>query len=157
MEEADVVAAIEAMDGEATGMADDNYFFFYDPAGDDPKDRWFPFATLMTNDVNDQASDLTREGVYRLNIGVGPETYKGLFPADEPDADDPDYSALDVVMPHPVYAAQRWFCVVNPSESTFAQLRPLLDEAHDIARRRYDRRREAKAKGQEPEPERDAW
>ncbi len=75
----------------------------------------------------DQNSDLTRRGAYRLNIGVGPQTFKRLI--------DPtrtyDYTATDVVIPHPVYAKQRWIAIVNPTLATFDQtIKPLLDEAY---------------------------
>jgi hypothetical protein len=44
---------------------------------------------------------------------------------------DPDYAALDTVLPHPVYAKQRWICILNPSRSTFEDVvKPLIDEAH---------------------------
>ena len=39
-------------------------------------------------------------------------------------------------MPHPVYAAQSWVCVLNPSDATFESLRPLLAEAHQRAAER---------------------
>ena len=45
---------------------------------------------------------------------------------------DPNYTVLDTVLPHPVYAAQRWICIVNPSEATFrGVVVPLLTLAHD--------------------------
>src|SRR4051794_40367736 len=155
MEQADVVAAIEAMTGASTGMADGNYFFFYDPTGDDPKDRYFPFATLMTNDVNDEASNLSRPGAFRLNVGVGPDTYRALVP--DGSQMPSDFSVADRLMPHPVYAAQRWLCVVNPSAATFERLRPLLDEAHGIAKRRYERRRAAGGGGAADDTTDEQW
>ena len=49
-------------------------------------------------------------------------------------------SATDTVMPHPFYAPTRWVCVVNPAERTRAQLAALLEEAHALAKRRFDNR-----------------
>jgi len=44
---------------------------------------------------------------------------------------DPDYTALDRLMPHPVYALQHWVSVLNPSVGTFESVvKPLLEEAH---------------------------
>ena len=51
---------------------------------------------------------------------------------------DPDYTALDRVLPHPVYAAQHWLSILNPSHATFeSTVKPLLYEAHErLARSR---------------------
>lgn len=109
--------------GVTTAVAEDNLFFFYDPA------QMFPFATLMVNDVNDQFSDLSRPGVYRLNIGVDKETFGALV---GDGAGEYDYTAFDTIMPHPVYGRQRWVCIVNPSDAIFAeQIQPLLAAAYE--------------------------
>ena len=99
----------------------------------------FPFATIVTKDYGDfdNASNLNRDGVWRLNIGVGRKTFDSLFGGDAAH----DYTALDVLMPHPVYASNHWVSVLNPSDETFASLRPLLDEAYGIAAARVGRRK----------------
>lgn len=110
-------------DGVTTAVAEDNIFFFYDPT------QMFPFATLMVNDVNDQFSDLNRPGVYRLNIGVDKETFVALVGDGEGEY---DYTAFDTIMPHPVYGRQRWICIVNPSDATFAEkIQPLIAQAYE--------------------------
>ena len=40
-----------------------------------------PFATIVTKDYTgfDTASDLNRPGVFRLNVGVGRDTFRALF------------------------------------------------------------------------------
>ena len=47
-------------------------FFIYDPERNLEGSRRFPFATIVTKDYAefDNASDLDRPGVFRLNIGV---------------------------------------------------------------------------------------
>jgi hypothetical protein len=50
--------------------------------------------------------------------------------------DDYDFTALDVLMPHPVYGPNHFVCVLNPSDSTFDAVRPLLNEAYEIAAKR---------------------
>jgi predicted DNA-binding protein (MmcQ/YjbR family) len=50
-----------------------------------------------------------------------------------------DFTALDRLMPHPVYGRNHWVCVLNPSEATFETLKPLLEEAYDRAVERYTR------------------
>jgi hypothetical protein len=90
--------------------------------------HWPNFATIVTTDEHDDASNLSRPGVFRLNVGVCGETFERLV---DPSA-EPDYTALDTVLPHPVYARQRWLSILNPSAETFdSVVRPLLAEAHD--------------------------
>jgi hypothetical protein len=69
-----------------------------------------------------------RPGVFRLNIGVGRETFERLVGSMEA----PDYAALDRLLPHPVYARQLWISILNPSDATFRDVvLPLIAEAHD--------------------------
>ena len=96
------------------------------------------FATIVTTDDFDHASNLSRPGVFRLNLGLGRATFERLVgPIAEPDytaldQSEPDYTALDRIIPHPVYAKQRWISILNPSERTFREVvLPLLAEAHD--------------------------
>jgi hypothetical protein len=109
-------------------------FFIYDPNHELEGARRFPFATIVTQDYGDfdNASNLNRPGVFRLNIGVSKKTYEALFPKDAAH----DFTALDRLMAHPVYGPSHWVCVLNPSEATFESLRPLLAEAYEIAVRR---------------------
>ena len=93
----------------------------------------------MTKDYGefDNASNLDRPGVFRLNIGVSKETFAKLFPTDG----EHDLPAIDRLMPHPVYGRNHFVCVLNPSDSTFESVKPLLKEAHAIAVARIERRR----------------
>ncbi len=95
----------------------------------DPDKHWPNFATIVTTDEHDEGapSQLSRPGVFRLNIGVGKETFDRLVGSTA----DPDYSAFDTILPHPVYAKQRWISVLNPTDATFRDVvLPLLAEAH---------------------------
>ncbi len=67
-----------------------------------------------------------------MNIGISKETFAKLFAAEA----DHDFTALDRLMPHPVYARNHFVCVLNPSDSTFDEIKPLLQEAYEIAVRR---------------------
>lgn len=110
-------------------------FFFY---GSDHK---LPFATLASSDNEyDRISNLDRPGVFRLNIGVNRQTFQSLFGAAKVDVGSYDFTALDVIMPHPDYAKQYFICVLSPGEATFERIRALLAEASDIAVRRSKRR-----------------
>ena len=107
-------------------------FFFY------RSDRKLPFATLISSDYDyDRISNLDRPGVFRLNIGISKQTFQSLFGTAKVDVSNYDFTALDVIMPHPDYAQHHFICVLSPSEATFERVQPLLAEAYDIAVRRY--------------------
>lgn len=92
--------------------------------------HWPNFATIVTTDEHDEGapSDLARPGVFRLNIGVGRETFERLVGSQEA----PDHAAFDRLLPHPVYAKQLWISILNPSHATFRDtVLPLIAEAHD--------------------------
>ncbi len=114
-------------------------FFYYDPQRDLDMSRSLPFATIVTKDYGefDNASNLDRPDVFRLNIGVSRDTFRSLFgyaPGEEaPAGTEYDFSALDRLMPHPVYAPQSYVCVLNPSPKTFEAVKPLLAEAYSRA------------------------
>jgi len=95
----------------------------------DPEKHWPNFATLVTaDDEYDSFSKLDRPGVYRLNIGLSKQTFERLVGAMK----DPDYTVLDRIVPHPVYATQHWVSILSPSDETFRTVvKPLLDEAHE--------------------------
>jgi hypothetical protein len=92
--------------------------------------RWPNFATVVWTDEHDEGapSNLARDGVYRVNVGVDRETFSRLVGSLE----DPDYAAFDRYVPHPVYAKQRWISILNPSHGTVSDtLMPLISAGHD--------------------------
>jgi hypothetical protein len=96
----------------------------------DADKHWPNFATIVTTDEHDEGtpSNLSRPGVFRLNIGVSRATFDRLVGS----MSEPEYAALDRVLPHPVYAKQLWVSILNPSDATFRDVvLPLLTEAHD--------------------------
>jgi hypothetical protein len=104
------------------------WFFSFDP------EKHFPnYATIVTNNEYDDGSDLDRDGVFRLNLGLNRATFERLVGgALDPAAPPPDYTALDTLLPHPTYAAQLWISILNPSAATFrGVVIPLIAEAHD--------------------------
>jgi hypothetical protein len=113
--------------------------FFYNPGKHLP--RGIYFATLKNKDGdNDRASDLSRPGVFRLNIGISKASYRTLFgpqparpAAGGVVATAHDFTALDQLLPHPVYAWMSWVCVLNPSLERFETVKLLLAEAHELA------------------------
>ena len=137
---AGVDAQVGSKEAGSPEIAWGDTFFIYDPERNLEGVQRFPFATIVTKDYGDfdDRSDLDRSGVFRLNIGLPADTFKRLFP----DASaDHDFTTLNVLMPHPVYAPQHGFCVLNPSDQTFGTLKPLIAEAYEMARRRIERPR----------------
>lgn len=101
--------------------------------------------TLKDGDgAHDKASYLDRENVYRLNIGIRKNTFLNLFhelpqrpSAGEIVAMDYDFTALDRLMPHPVYAWMGWIAVCNPTIQTFEECKPYIQEAYEFAIEKY--------------------
>ena len=136
----DVVAYLSGLDDVETQEAYGYLFFFVG------HERKLPFATLANHDAEyDAHSNLDRPGVFRLNDAVTPETYTRCF-GDRPAMPEGnaavdtghDFTAVDVLLPHPTYAPQSWVCVLSPSAARFDDdVKPLIAEAHAIARRRH--------------------
>lgn len=153
MNEAEVSRYItDTFEGVDVVVASDASFFFYNPDRALPPDHRFPFVTMVRSDAYDQFSNLNRPSVFRLNIGIGKQTFRSLFGPPKPpsgrdsaaesgdNSGDYDFTTLDQVMPHPVYGRMYWVCVLNPSEETFAtNVQPLLAEAYELAVSKYNR------------------
>jgi hypothetical protein len=141
MDEAEIVAGVSRLGDVEDLIGDGNHFFYYRPP-DGRTDYRFPFATLMTNNVNDQASDLRGPERTRLNIGVGRAEFERLFPGGDAAA---DYLAVDTLMPHPQYARQFWIGVIAPSAETWQRIEPYLQKSYADAQRRHERKAEGDA------------
>jgi hypothetical protein len=140
MTEAEIIAFANSLKGVTSMTADEasgapqiawgDTFFFVGSK------RRHPFATIVTKDYEDfdEFSDLNRPGVFRLNVFVGREGFEELLGyapvAHVRHVDEIDYTALDVLLPHPVYATQSWVSIVNPS----GQARDLLKRGYERAR-----------------------
>ena len=142
----DGVVRLEASaEGGAPESAWGDWFFYYDPERTE-LNRQLPFVTLVRSDYPgwDTQSQLDREGVFRLNIAVGRAAYERLLghsPAAHPaHSAEYDYTAFDVLLPHPLYADQGWVAIVNPGERTAELVRRLVADAHELAHRRWWRR-----------------
>ncbi|MEJ2885229.1 DUF6194 family protein [Actinomycetospora aeridis] len=122
--------------------ADGDVYAICDPDGtyeQRPRNGW---ATVVTSDAHDAASDLSRPGVYRLNIGLPPDRAAEVV-GGRTDSAEHDLTALDVLMPHPVYGEYGFVCVLNP-DTTWPEVAGLLDEAHAHAAAREGARRPRK-------------
>lgn len=144
MDEAAVARYLtETFAGVTVASADGVTAFSYNP--DRAPSAGVYFATIKgRDDAHDDVSRLDRPGVFRLNLGLGVDVYRGLFgePPPRPGEDGlvettHDFTALDELMPHPVYAYMAWVCVLSPSDATFERVKPLLADAYALARSRY--------------------
>jgi Family of unknown function (DUF6194) len=88
-----------------------------------------PFATIVKRDQpGDESSRLDRDGVFRLNLGIGRQALRERFT----DGADHDPAALDRLFPHPVYAGHGFVSVLNP-DTTEDEVRALVLAAHSRA------------------------
>ena len=120
---------------------------FYNPAN--KLKRGIYILTVKEKDgENDNSSRLNRENIYRVNSGVRKHTFEKLFgtipkrPAKGGIVDmEYDFTTLNQILPHPVYAWMGWICTLNPSESTFDRLKPYILEAHEYAKEKYAKKK----------------
>jgi len=136
--ELDGVLVLEPRAGDGTPeIAWGDAFFYYAPDGQVPTTVQ-PYGTVVTKNYPDDTScDLDRPDRWRVNVHVGRDRLRSLVGGRGPG----DVVVPDVLLPHPLYGDLGWVCVVNPAERTTALLLDLLRQAHDAARRRYERRR----------------
>lgn len=121
--------------------ANGDYFFMY---LDEEK---FPFATIVTSDNDfDNVSNLSRDGFYRLNIGIDKLTFQRLFDSvpSKPGIggyvdSGIDFTKENELFPHPFYGSMYWVSVVNPSESRYPQIKQFLDYAYGKAKTNYEK------------------
>ncbi|MEV5690922.1 DUF6194 family protein [Micromonospora globbae] len=115
-------------------------FFYVGP------DRRMPFATIGESDMAgfDEESRLHRPGVFRLNLDLGRREFArvlGYPPARFADhRTSVDFTALDEVIPNPLYGAAGWVSVLNPGPRSLAEVERLIAYAHDRALDRHRRR-----------------
>lgn len=120
---------------------------FYNPDYRLPKGVYI--LTIKEKDGdNDKASNINRDGIYRVNLGLRKDSFKDMFlsvpkrpPAGCVVEMDYDFTRLDTIMPHPVYAWMGWICVLNPSEQTFEKLKPLIEESYWFAQEKFNKRK----------------
>lgn len=108
-------------------------------------DRRQPFATIVEHDVPgfDEASQLDRPGVFRLNLDLGRAEFERLFgfppKAFEDHRDAFDFARLDTLVPHPGYALYGFGSIVMPGPQMLPEIDRLLAIAHGRAVDRHER------------------
>ncbi|MDF1684197.1 MAG: DUF6194 family protein [Legionellaceae bacterium] len=114
---------------------------FYNPENKFPKGAYV--LTFKEKDgKHDASSNLNADGKYRLNLKISKATFLSLFKnlpirpaAGGVIEGDYNFSALDTVMPHPIYGWMTWVCVVNPTPETidWMESQGLFEEAYQAA------------------------
>ena len=121
--------------------------FFYNP--DETLPRGIYFATIKESDgPNDRASKLDREGIYRFSIGVGKKQYQEMFgniPKRPSKGNivklDFDFSRLNEMMPHPIYAWMGWVCINSLTSENLERLKFLLDISYKNVLNKYSKKK----------------
>jgi aminoglycoside phosphotransferase (APT) family kinase protein len=119
---------------------------FYNP--DNLLKRGIYFCTLKNKDgANDKASHLHRADVFRVNFGISKNTFISIFrtipkrPVKGGVIDgDYDFQNIDILTPHPIYGWMSWVSILNPSQYSFENLIPLLDESYRICTEKYKKK-----------------
>ena len=133
MDQAEVAAFVSSLEN-VQQTENFGYIFFF--IGDDDM---VPFVTIAhTDNEYEKVSNLNREGVFRINIGVSRQTFNTLI--SEFPSEPIDYTVLNTILPHPDYARQNFICVLNPAGANIAKTKQLIAEAHDLALARFQRK-----------------
>ena len=94
---------------------------FYNPGKILPNGIYFCTIKEKNGD-NDKSSGLDRDSVFRVSIGVGKSNYQKHFGV-KPKRPEKggivntihDFTKLDELMPHPIYAWMSWVQILSPS------------------------------------------
>lgn len=119
---------------------------FYNPRKVLPNGVYFCTIKEKNGD-NDKSSNLDRPGVFRLSVGLTKGSYQKIF-GEKPKRPAKgciintghDFSADNELMPHPIYGWMSWVQILNPSESKFTEILPLLTEAHASAVSKFNKK-----------------
>lgn len=142
-----VHAYVAALPGVVSVEAWGETSYFYNPGHALPRGTYF--ATIKDHDgANDRASKLDRPGIWRLNMGVSKPAYFERFGPTPPRPGkgrviegDWDFTATDVLTPHPIYGWMSWIAVLSPTAVTWRNTCvPLLTDAHARAIATFGRR-----------------
>jgi len=128
--------------------------FFYNPGNLLPNGVYF--CTIKEqNGENDKSSELDRCDIYRLAIGLMPKTYQSLF-GEKPKRPEKggvvktnhDFTALNQLMPHPIYAWMGWAQILSPTKAEFEKLFPYIVESHNAAIGKFNKKTANKFKNE---------
>ena len=109
---------------------------FYNPGKLLPNGVYFCTIKEKNGD-NDKSSNLDRTSAFRVSIGVGKSNYEKHFGV-KPKRPEKggivntghDFTKLDELMPHPIYAWMSWVQILSPQKPSFESILPLIKDAH---------------------------
>ncbi len=119
---------------------------FYNPKNTLPNGVYF--CTIKESDgENDKSSNLSRDDVFRLSIGIPKDVYSSLF-GEKPKRPEKggivdtghDFTKVDTLMPHPIYAWMSWVSILSPSDKSFKEIYTLIEKAHNNAVVKFNKR-----------------
>lgn len=97
---------------------------------------------------NDKGSSLNRDNVFRVNIGLRKASFIKRFgyiperpPAGKTVKMDFDFTVLNTIIPHPVYAWMGWVCVLNPTDETFMEFKEMIQESYEFSMEKFLKRK----------------
>jgi hypothetical protein len=119
---------------------------FYNPGKALPNGVYFCTIKEKNGD-NDKASNLDRLDVFRVSIGIGKPAYETIF-GDRPKRPSKgciidteyDFTALNELMPHPIYGWASWVQILNPTAQSFIEHLVLIGEAYASAVIKFDKK-----------------
>ena len=119
---------------------------FFNPKGASAHGSYF--VTLKESDgENDKASNLDRSGIFRVSFGVSRDSYEALFGPKPPRPAKGgvvetahDFTQINLLMPHPIYAWMNWVQVLNPSQETWNSNQNLIEESYELSKARFEKR-----------------
>lgn len=107
------------------------------------------FLTIKESDgKNDKASNLGRDGIFRVSFGVSRNSYEALFGPKPPRPTKGgvvetkhDFTQTNLLMPHPIYAWMNWLQVLNPSVETWSSIHHLVQESYVLSKARFEHKK----------------
>jgi hypothetical protein len=107
------------------------------------------FLTLKESDgKNDKASNLDRDGIFRVSFGVSRSSFEGLFGPKPPRPakggvveTGNDFTQTNLLMPHPIYAWMNWLQILNPSTENWHSIQHLIKESYELSKARFTKRK----------------
>jgi hypothetical protein len=107
------------------------------------------FLTVKESDgMNDKASNLDREGIFRVSFGISRNSYEALFGPKPPRPAKGgvvetvhDFTQTNLLTPHPIYAWMNWVQILNPSAEKWQSIQHLIEESYELSKARLAKRR----------------
>ncbi len=51
-----------------------------------------------------------------------------------------DFSTLNMLLPHPVYAWMAWVSILNPDKNSFYNIKQFINESYEYAKEKYNKK-----------------